>query len=152
MTVCGFVCVTMAAGLSLLAQEKKFEIGQLAFMSGCWAGQSEETWMKPAGGSMLGLSRTVAKGKTVFTEYMQIVEQDGVVTMHVQLKLAARATPFKLVEIGEKGAIFSNPEHDFPQRIIYRKEPDGSLFARIEGIDKGKERHADFPMKRAKCD
>lgn len=59
---------------------------------------------------------------------------------------------FKLVKHGEGEALFENPEHDFPQRIIYRLEKDGSLFARIEGTINGKERGVDFPMKRARCD
>jgi hypothetical protein len=32
--------------------------------------------------------------------------------------------------------VFENLEHDFPQRIIYRRNQDGSLTARIEG-DRG---------------
>jgi hypothetical protein len=49
-------------------------------------------------------------------------------------------------------AVFENPQHDFPQRIIYRLEKDGSLAAAIEGMSKGKLKRIDFPMKRAKCD
>ena len=30
-------------------------------------------------------------------------------------------------------ALFENTAHDFPQRIIYRRDADGSLLARIEG-------------------
>ena len=40
--------------------------------------------------------------------------------------------------------------HDFPQRILYRKV-EGGLFARIEGVDKGKPRSVDFPMTAASC-
>ena len=48
--------------------------------------------------------------------------------------------------------VFENPQHDFPQRIIYRLEKDGSLLARIEGVNQGREKGINFPMKRAKCD
>ena len=37
-----------------------------------------------------------------------------------------------------------NPEHDYPTTIIYRKQPDGSLFARVEGKQKGKLVGEDF--------
>jgi len=55
-------------------------------MTGCWAFQSgdsetEEYWTKPSGGSMVGLSRTVKGGKTIFTEYTQIREQNGALSM-----------------------------------------------------------------------
>ena len=49
-------------------------------------------------------------------------------------------------------AVFENPEHDFPQRIICRLGDDGSLNARIEGKRNGKEKEMDFLMKRVKCE
>jgi hypothetical protein len=57
-----------------------------------------------------------------------------------------------LIKLQSREAVFENPEHDFPRRIIYRLEPDGSLFARIEGMPKGKLRGLDYPMKRGRCE
>ena len=42
---------------------------QVGWLSGCWAltrqdGVTEEHWMKPLGGTMFGMSRTVRGGKT----------------------------------------------------------------------------------------
>ncbi|MEP6537334.1 MAG: DUF6265 family protein [Bryobacteraceae bacterium] len=129
------------------------DIAQLVFMAGCWVnGPTEEVWLKPAGGSMLGISRTVKDGKTTFTEYMLVVEEEGTLVMKVQLRLAGKLTAFKLISLTSQEATFSNPEHDFPQRIIYRREPGGSLFARIEGTQNGKPAHEDYPMKRGRCD
>src|SRR5258708_18910733 len=76
--------------LVLSAQDTKPSIDRLSFMTGCWAFQSgdsetEEYWTKPSGGAMLGLSRTVRGGKTVFTEYTQIREQNGALSMFVQV-------------------------------------------------------------------
>jgi len=53
----------------------------LAWLAGCWASEggepgSGEQWMPPAGGTLLGTSRTVAKGRTVAHEFMQIREQE----------------------------------------------------------------------------
>src|SRR5829696_7495811 len=53
----------------------------LAWMAGCWrqeaAGRvADEMWMSPAGGSMLGVNRTVASGRTVSWEFMRI-DHDG---------------------------------------------------------------------------
>jgi hypothetical protein len=94
----------------------------------------------------------VRDGKTTFTEYMQVVEEDGALVMKVQLRLAAKMTAFKPTSLANNEAVFSNPEHDFPQRIMYRREPDGSLFARVEGNLNGKPAHEHFPMKQARCD
>ena len=103
-------------------------------------------------GTVDGVSRTVKDGKTAFTEYMQIVEEDGTLVYKVQLRLAGKLTAFKLKSLANNEVVLSNPEHDFPQRIIYRKLADGSLFARIEGTQNGKAAFEDYPMKPARCD
>jgi hypothetical protein len=59
---------------------------------------------------------------------------------------------FKLVKYENQEAVFENPQHDFPQRIIYKLEKDGSLAAAIEGMSKGQLKRIGFPMRRAKCD
>ncbi len=45
---------------------------------------------------------------------------------------------FKLVELGERRAVFENREHDFPQRILYWLDAAGALHARIEGPQQGR--------------
>jgi len=129
-------------------------IYQLGFMSGCWAfegnGQrTEEFWTKPAGGTMSGLSRTVAGGKTVFTEFTQIREEAGTLTMFVELKMGQAPTAFKLTSVSATEAVFTS-DREFPKRLIYRKEKDG-LFARTEGTQKGKPVTEDYPYKAAPC-
>ena len=48
-------------------------------------------------------------------------------------------------------AVFENPAHDFPQRVIYKRDGD-KLNARIEGTKDGKTRGIDFPYTRIACD
>lgn len=101
---------------------------------------------------MLGMGRTVANGKTVEYEFVQIREEaDGAIYYVAKLSGQPEAS-FKLIKLQNREATFENPAHDFPQRIIYRLEPDGSLFARVEGTSKGKARGFDYPMKRARCE
>ena len=125
-------------------------IDQLGFMSGCWAFESngqrtEEFWTRPAGGTMSGLSRTVAGGKTVFTEFTQIRDEAGTLTMFVELKMGQPPTPFKLTSVTATEAVFTS-EREFPKRLIYRREKDG-LIARTEGTQKGKAVTEDYPYK-----
>jgi hypothetical protein len=47
---------------------------------------------------------------------------------------AEGATAFRLVRSAPGEAVFENPAHDFPQRIIYRRTGD-RLTGRIEGAD-----------------
>src|SRR5262249_26133576 len=54
-----------------------FKIEDLSWISGDWEtapgrAQIDEHWTKVAGGSLIGMSRTVAGGKTVFFEYLRI--------------------------------------------------------------------------------
>ena len=147
--------ILLLGGITL-AQEKKTTIADFAWLAGCWDGsgggrESLEQWMKPSGQTMLGMSRTVANGKTVAYEFVQLREQDGDLFYVAKPSGQAEAS-FKLVKYSNQEAVFENPQHDFPQRIIYRLEKDGSLSAAIEGMSKGKLKHIDFPMKRAKCD
>jgi hypothetical protein len=140
-----------------IAQTSKPTVNDLSWLSGCWESnrsgrEISEQWMKPAGGTMLGMARTVANGKTVEYEFVQIrAEKDGAI-YYVAKPSGQSEAAFKLIKLQNREAIFENPEHDFPQRIVYRLEPDGSLFARIEGTVKGNARGIDYPMKRARCE
>lgn len=140
----------------LCAQHQKPTVESLAWISGCWernggSRQTVEQWMKPAGGTMLGMSRTVANGRTV--EYEQLLlHQVGDTIYYVATPSRQQQASFKLIQSSSSEAVFENPNHDFPQRIIYRLQPDGSLVARIEGKSKGVERGIDFPFKKVACE
>ena len=129
----------------------------LAWLAGCWASEggepgSGEQWMSPAGGTLLGTSRTVAKGRTVAHEFMQIREHEpGRLAFIANPSGQAQAT-FPVKSLGEQAVVFENPTHDFPQRVIYRLDEAGVLRARIEGTIDGKPRAEDFPMRRVRCE
>lgn len=125
------------------------------WMAGCWAGQSgpmtfEEIWTRPASGSMMGMSRVSKSGRIVFSEFMRIDTRDAAVIYTPRIGSKQGPVDFKLKTISETEVVFENPAHDFPQRILYRRTPNG-LLGRIEGKDKGKERAEDFPMQQAAC-
>jgi hypothetical protein len=97
-----------------------------------------------AGGSMFGVSRTVANGKTVFFEYLRIETRGDGLFYVAHPKARTPGTDFKLVRLSGQEAVFENPAHDFPKRLIYRKNADGSLTARIEGNGTEKEKPQEF--------
>ena len=147
--------IAVAGGVS--AQEGKIGVGQLAWLAGCWEGaqggpQSEEHWTKPSGQSMIGLGRTVVNGRTVFVEFLQIREEEGGLVYTALIGLNSKPVPFKLIKGTATDLTFENPTHDFPQRIIYRRESDTVLAARIEGVEKGAFKGVDFKFSRVKCD
>lgn len=133
-------------------------VDSLSWMAGCWelnVPQRQMTiaehWMKPSGGTLIGMSRTVRGGKTVEFEFIRIVTTDSGIDYIAKPSSNKEETAFKLVKSSAAEAVFENLAHDFPQRIIYRSQPDG-LFARIEGTQNGKVNGMDIPMKRAKCE
>lgn len=98
----------------------------LRWLGGHWAvdaqtGYAEELWMPPRGGLMLGLNRTVKEGRGANFETMRIESRkDGI--YYVASPSGGPSTDFKLVESAEHRAVFANPEHDFPKRIVYERD------------------------------
>lgn len=128
---------------------KTFKIEDLAWLSGDWETapgrmQIDEHWTKVAGNSLIGMSRTVAGGKTVFFEYLRIEARGAEIFYVAHPKARTPGTDFKLVKLNGQEAVFENPAHDFPKRIIYRKNGDGALTARVEGDGTEKEKAQDF--------
>jgi hypothetical protein len=140
-------------------QSQTVSVESLGWMSGCWelnVPQRQMTisehWMKPAGGSMIGMSRTVRGGKTTGFEFVRIVATDAGIDYVAKPSSNKEETAFRLVKSSPAEAVFENLAHDFPQRIIYRKQSADELFARIEGNQNGKLNGMDIPMKRVKCE
>ena len=130
----------------------KAVIGDIAWLSGNWAGARgtngsitfEERWSPPKGGSMLATSRTVnASGKMSAFEFLRIVERDGGL-VYVAQPGGAPATEFVLTELTSKRAVFDNPRHDYPKRIVYELSADGSLTAIIGYLKGGTPRRFEF--------
>lgn len=106
------------------------QIDQLSWLSGRWVeAETEEHWSTVEGGTMLAYNRSVKDGKTVFFEFLRIHENpEGII--YWASPLGGKPTPFKLKELSEQRVLFVNPEHDFPQRIEYRRQGD-QLFVEI---------------------
>ncbi|MBC8064376.1 MAG: hypothetical protein H7Y17_06070 [Chlorobia bacterium] len=120
----------------------KATIGDLAWISGNWAGTRstgssfEERWSPPKGGAMLATSRSVnASGKMFAFEFLRIVERDGGL-VYIAQPNGATPTEFVMTEFSAKKAVFENPRHDYPKRIVYELSAEGGLTATI-GYTKG---------------
>jgi hypothetical protein len=121
----------------------KATIGDTAWLVGAWVGTRgaegttsiEERWSPPLGGAMLAVSRTVSRGKMTGFEFLRIVERDGGL-VYIAQPGGAAATEFVLSELSETRAVFDNPRHDYPKRIVYELSAEGHLSATI-GFTKG---------------
>jgi hypothetical protein len=123
-------------------------IGDLDWLSGNWVGTRgrssiEERWSPPLGGALLGLSRTVSRERMVAFEYLRVVERDGGL-VYVAQPGGAPPTEFVLTELAGSRAVFENPRHDSPQRIVYELSAEGALSASVGYIHGGKPQRFDF--------
>ncbi len=119
------VAACLLAGSGMAGAEKA-EVAALAWLAGSWQGtaggvEMEELWLPSKGGAMVGLHRDVAGGRMV---------------------------SFRLVESAKGRVVFANPQHDFPQRILYWLADDGLLHARIEGEQRGKPANEEWAWRR----
>lgn len=111
----------------------------LDWMAGHWCTDSggqtiEEVWLPPRGGVLVGLGRVHTMDRTVGFEFLRITQVDGVQT-YIAQPGGQPPTHFTRKASGEDWVRFENPEHDFPQRIEYRRAGD-HLHAEVAGPGK----------------
>jgi hypothetical protein len=122
----------------------KATIADVAWLVGAWGGGStEERWTPTKGGAMLGVSRTVKGDRMVAFEYLRIVERDGGL-VYVAQPGGRSPTEFVLTDLTDTRAVFENPRHDSPQRIVYELDSDDSMSASIGFINGGRPRRFEF--------
>jgi Domain of unknown function (DUF6265) len=125
-----------------------------AWLAGHWRieqadRQVDEQWMAPAGGLMMGMARNVQGGKVREYEFTLLRQEPNGDIFYVASPSKQSETSFKLTSLAGGAAVFENPQHDFPKKIVYARQADGSLLAAIEGPGRdGKPRRVEYPFKR----
>ncbi len=129
-------------------------IKDVAWISGCWdltrnARHVTETWTPAEGGTMMGVSRTVNNGKT--TEWEFLIIREGAAGLEYVAKPSRQPeATFTATRVSATEVVFENPAHDFPKKIVYKRDGD-SLVASIEGPMNGQTRRIEFPYKKITC-
>ena len=143
-----FVCVFSPTALSA-------QTSSLKWMAGCWERRGNnlvvtEQWSFPRARMMFGSGQTTRGDSTIEYEHTRIFERDGRLVYSAQPSGQAPAE-FVADSVSGFSVTFSNPAHDFPQRVIYRRLGADSLLGRIEGIRGGQTRGVDFSYRRVSC-
>jgi len=151
------VAVASVLTASSIAHAQDDPLVAVAWLAGCWAAEgrepgSVEHWLTPAGGTMLGMSRTVRSGRTVQFEFMQFRIGGSGKLEFVALPSGQKETSFALVSSSDGLASFEAPTHDFPQKVTYQALPGGRMVGRVEGTGSGRSRVIEFPHKRVPCE
>ena len=130
-------------------------LDDLKWLAGCWEMKNgerltEEQWMTPRGGVMIGMSRTVRGESLVEFEQVRIETRE---TALYYVASPSRQAPaeFKATSVSASQVTFENPAHDFPTKVAYRRQGVDSLIASIEGQRGGRTRTIEYPYRRAPC-
>jgi len=129
----------LAAAAVLALQSFNPDVGQLDWLSGQWRTEiqaqewTEELWSGSEGGALVGVSRTIRGDRTHFFEFMRIaVDEQG--PAFFASPAGRAAVRFPMVEAGQNFVAFESAAHDYPQRIVYRRDGD-TLTATISLAD-----------------
>ncbi len=138
-------CGAAALGLAVsVATAPAQTPAPLAWLAGCWQTQSggtRETWVAEPGGYLFGHAVTIRDGATVFFEHLRI-EPPASGALSASMTFVAyprggRPTRFAQTAEGPGWVRFENPDHDFPQRITYRRD-GGTLNAEAATLDEAR--------------
>ena len=144
----------LTAAAHAQAPAAKPTLQDLAWIAGHWRIEQgdrlvDEQWMAPAAGLMMGMARNVQGGKVREYEFTLLRQEPNGDILYIASPSKQAETAFKLTSLSGGTAVFENPEHDFPKKIVYERKADGSLLAAIEGPGRdGKPRRVEYPFKR----
>jgi hypothetical protein len=134
--------ISMTIALAMFADYAQAGAADLGWLTGHWCGTNhgvynEEVWLAPRAGSILGMHRDTKDGKLSGFEFFRIVE-DGAELVYWTQPSGRPAIAFRGIVIDKNAIDFTNPNHDFPKRIRYRRIDTSTLLARIDdGTDRG---------------
>ncbi len=147
--------------IAMLAIAASPSVGQmpldrLTWLGGCWKSEdgnrtTVEMWLPPQGGLMVGASRTVADGRARGYEHLRI-RVDGDQIVYTAIPSGQAEADFRSVEVSDSGFTVENLEHDFPQRIVYRRTAPDRLMVRVEGPGPSGTRGFDIVFQRTSCE
>ena len=107
-----------------------------AWMAGYWLSceggrQTVEVWIADETGALVGMNQSAGS-----FEHLRIASTDEGYA-YIASPGGAPPTSFLRKPAEQQRAVFENPAHDFPQRVLYSREGD-ELVARFEGVIDGK--------------
>ena len=151
--------ITVAALLLVVcgpaAAQAPASIGYAAWLAGCWVTQRgkatiEEQWMAPAGGTMIGMGRTIREGKLDDYELTIIRVTDGRVDYEAHPMMQPTAI-FTATIVSDTLLQFENPRHDFPKLVAYQRHGADSLVARVAAGPAKGDKQVVFSYHRVAC-
>ncbi|MGE0828959.1 MAG: DUF6265 family protein [Hyphomonadaceae bacterium] len=130
-----------AAAMALLALPARAEAPP-DWLSGYWLScengvQTAESWVGAGAGLLIGANLSRRAGRAAQFEWMRIGPSSAGEEASLSFYGSPSGAPpveFAMVSHADRRAVFENPAHDFPQRVIYARDGN-QLTARVEGGD-----------------
>jgi hypothetical protein len=124
-----FVLIVLAVVLTSSALPTDFKV--FHWLNGTWEMPRPngsfriETWESKGPDALSGKGLKVLNGDTTYLESIDLYSDQVAVwyTPTVPDQNNQKPVPFKLVSSAHHQYTFENPEHDFPQRIVYEFKP-----------------------------
>ncbi len=144
----------LVTNMSLAQQKFNFQpLVQLT--GGSWQMKSAkgiygEKWKNSGANELKSEAFKVIGKDTTLLEKVQLIRKENNIYYVVSGPNSGNTVAFKLIESKNNRFIFSNPNHDFPQRIVYHFVTKDSIHAFVDGKTNGKFMKQDFYYKRVK--
>jgi hypothetical protein len=106
-----------------------------------WSRQNDSVWV--------GTGQLVTVlGDTAFSEALQLVNIHDTLWYVPTIGNQNNGQPVRFMEkeITDTSIVFENLSHDFPQRIIYIRENQNEILARVEGMVNGRLKTEEFAL------
>ena len=131
------LCVLLVSVTYPIVASAQDDVDVASWLAGCWVAtggevRTDEVWMEPDGGMMVGMSRTVRGGVARAYEFLLLHRKDGRLTYSAHPSGQSPAD-FHATEASLEMLRFENPQHDFPQAIEYERTSPDSLTAKVYG-------------------
>jgi hypothetical protein len=123
------------------------------WLAGCWQGEgrtagSTEAWTDGRIGRMLGVGQTLRGSRGSF-EFMQIATQADGTLVYVAQPGGRPPVNFTAKVVEPNRIVFSNPAHDAPKTIEYRRDGE-RLYAYLD--PRAPDAQPSFSFRRTGCD
>jgi Domain of unknown function (DUF6265) len=110
----------------------------------------EEVWLPPAGGMMLGMSRTV-QDDTVRTFEQMVIRQGENGLLFEAAPSGQLPAAFLAGAVSDTEVVFENLTREFPRRIRYLRLGADSAFAQVSGEVRDRVRTIEYRYARVPC-
>ncbi len=144
----------LGATPTLWAQESD-ALAELSWLVGDWErstsqGLSVERWRLRPDGSLEGESVLFSMNgvQEVHAEAMLIVRMGADIFYIARPRQNEYPTGFRLLTAGNGQFVFENPNHDFPQRIVYRRDGEDAFTATISAATPDGPQQVEFHFRR----